>query len=512
MFHTGPFDREVDVVVLGFGDAGATAAITAHDEGAETLVIEKQPAGDHRPNSRYAHGFFVVPRDVDGAVEYLSAMYAVNGEQADAELIRAWAEETAATPAWLDRHGGVYTEPGIAGEHVTLPGHKSISVFKAGPTRAPGGYTGCPIYGLLCRLVADRGIEVRYGTAARWLLTDRHGAVVGVEVEHAGRTSRIGVRRGLVLAVGGYEANERLKTQYLPVTPVHFYGSEHNTGDGVAMALDVGAELWHMNVWAGQLVGRFPGEGYTGGTPIDLWGAGRFGPPEGRPAPGSIFVDGAGRRFVREPGVHHAANLEVLSMDADRLTRPRIPTWWIFDEARFTAAPLVSTYMGPAGPVREYTWSADNVAELERGWIRSAGSVAELATACGLDPAALEETVTRYNDHCAEGTDTDFGRDPGTLTPLGDPPYFAVPLWPGGSNTSGGPRRDAHARVASIRGGEIRNLYSAGELGSLYGLLYPAGGGSIAECLAFGRIAGRNAAAGQVFPDDVPAANDTGRI
>jgi succinate dehydrogenase/fumarate reductase flavoprotein subunit len=512
MYHAGPFDRETDVVVLGFGDAGAVAAITAHDEGAEVLVVEKQPAGDHRPNSRYANGFFVVPRDVDGAVEYLSAMYAVNGERVDPELIRTWAEETAATPGWLDRHGGTYTDLGIGGEHATLAGHGSISVFRAGPARTPDGYTGCPMYGFLRQLVAERGIEVRYGTAARWLLTDARGAVVGVETEHDGRRSRIGVRRGVVLAVGGYEASERLKAQYLPVTPVHFYGTEHNTGDGVTMALDAGAELWHMNVWAGHLVARFPGEGYTGGTGIDLWGSGRFAPPEGRPAPGSIFVDGSGHRFLREPGVHHAAHLEVLAMDTARLTHPRVPTWWIFDEARFTAATLVPTYMGPTGPVRDYAWSPDNGPELERGWIHSAGSVAELGTVCGIDPAALERTVARYNEHCAAGADADFGRDPGTLTPLTGPRYYAVPLWPGGSHTAGGPRRDAQARVAAVRGGSIRNLYGAGELGSLYGLLYPAGGGSIAECLAFGRIAGRNAAAGQISRDAPLVANDTEQV
>jgi hypothetical protein len=79
-------------------------------------------------------------------------------------------------------------------------------------------------------------------------------------------------------------------------------------------------------------------------------------------------------------------------MDTARLARPRVPTWWIFDEARFTVATLVPTYMGPTGPVRDYAWSRDNGAE-------------------------MEQTVARYNEHCAEGADADFGRDPGTLTP-----------------------------------------------------------------------------------------------
>ena len=499
MHYTGPFDQIVDVVVLGLGDAGAVAAVTAHDEGAEVLVVEKQEAAGHKPNSRYAAGFFLVSEDVDRAADYLSALYAVNGELSmiDPDLIRVWAEETAATPAWLDRHGGEYVKLDIRGEHPGLPGHDAVRVYKAKPVGAPDDYTGCPMYGFLLNLVAERGIEVQYGTRARWLLTDARGAVVGVETEHAGQVRRIGARRGVVLAAGGYEASQALKIQYLPITPVHFYGTEHNTGDGVTMAVEAGAELWHMNVWPGHLVARFPGDGYTGGTAVDLWGSGRFDPADDERAPGSIFVDGTGRRFVREPGRHHAAHREVLAMDADRLTHPRIPTWWIFDQTRFERAPLVSTYAGPAGPVGDYTWSEDNTEELRRGWIHSAGSIPELARACGLDPAVLEQTVARYNEQCAAGADTDFGRDPITMTPLDGDRYYAIPLWPGGSHTAGGPRRDARARVVSVRGETIGNLYSAGELGSIHGLLYPAGGGSIAECLAFGRIAGRNAAAGR---------------
>ncbi|WP_062351877.1 FAD-dependent oxidoreductase [Herbidospora yilanensis] len=498
MFHTGPFDRTADVVVLGYGDAGIVAAVTAHDLGAEVLVLEKQGRYDHRPNSRYAAGFFLVPTDVDRAVAYAEALYAVNGETVDPALIRAWAEETAANPAWLDEHGCAHADTGILGEHHILPGHDAITVHKALPGPRPAGYTGCPMHGFLRHLAERRDIEVRWGVRARWLLTDASGAVTGVLAEHEGRVERIGARRGVVLASGGFEAAPDLTTQYLPVTPVHFYGTRHNTGDGVRMAVEAGAELWHMNVWPGHFVARFPDSGYDGGTAIDLWGSGRFGPAPDRRPPGSIFVDGSARRFQAEPGPQHAAHLGLLAMDAAGLSRPRVPTWWIFDQARFDAATLVPTYSGPAGPVGDLEWSPGNEEELRRGWILMGDGPAEIAEQCGLDPDALEATIARYNAHCAAGADADFGRDPATLTPLAGPRYYALPLWPGGSHTLGGPRRDEHARVTSVRGGPVRNLYSAGELGSLHGLLYPAGGGSIAECLAFGRIAGRNAAANMI--------------
>src|SRR5262245_15968388 len=150
MYFTGEFDETVDVAVLGFGDAGAVAAVTAHDAGAHVVVLEKQPEATHRPNSRYAAGFFLVPTDVDGACRYLAALYAVNGEEVGPELIRTWAEETAANPAWLSDHGGTYTVMDLHGEHDTLPGHDSVTVYKAQHTAT---YAGCPLYGLLRSLV-----------------------------------------------------------------------------------------------------------------------------------------------------------------------------------------------------------------------------------------------------------------------------------------------------------------------------------------------------------------------
>ncbi|MFD0744652.1 FAD-binding protein [Phytohabitans flavus] len=216
-------------------------------------------------------------------------------------------------------------------------------------------------------------------------------------------------------------------------------------------------------------------------------------PARCRPARG-FFADGSGRRFTREPGRQHSLHLEVAGLDAERLVHPRIPAWWVFDERRRVKGSLVNTRMGPAGPVREIEWSADNLTEIDRQWVRRAPTVRALAAICGMDPDALERTVATYNAACASGVDDEFGRPAHTLTPLGDPPYYALALWPGGSNTSGGPRRDADARVWSVRGAPIPGLYSAGELGSMYGLLYPSGGGSVAECMAFGRIAGRNAA------------------
>jgi succinate dehydrogenase/fumarate reductase flavoprotein subunit len=110
-----------------------------------------------------------------------------------------------------------------------------------------------------------------------------------------------------------------------------------------------------------------------------------------------------------------------------------------------------------------------------------------------MDREALRGTVDRYNAGCRDGND-EFGRLPRTLVPLTGGPYYAVRMWPGGPNTQGGARRNADAQVMRVTGEPVPGLYSAGEFGSVYGMLYPSGGGNIAECIAFGRIAGDSVA------------------
>ena len=111
-----------------------------------------------------------------------------------------------------------------------------------------------------------------------------------------------------------------------------------------------------------------------------------------------------------------------------------------------------------------------------------------------MNSSVLHESIQRYNRFCQKGDDVDFHRPPWSLTPIENPPYYAVKLWPGGPNTQGGPRRNGKAQVVRPDNTPVPRLYSAGELGSVWGMLYQ-GGGNIAECIAFGRIAGNNAAA-----------------
>ena len=144
-----------------------------------------------------------------------------------------------------------------------------------------------------------------------------------------------------------------------------------------------------------------------------------------------------------------------------------------------------------AGP--GYRWSADNLAEVRRGWITRAGSPGELAARLGLDPAVLTETLTGFNAAAAAGRDDRFGRRAEYMAPLDLADLYAIELWPAVATTSGGPRRDAWSRVVRPDGTPVPGLYAAGGAGTVWGPFTHSGGG-LTDALVFGQRAGQHAA------------------
>jgi succinate dehydrogenase/fumarate reductase flavoprotein subunit len=140
---------------------------------------------------------------------------------------------------------------------------------------------------------------------------------------------------------------------------------------------------------------------------------------------------------------------------------------------------------------QRFQWSQDNSREVKKGWINMAPTLSGLAGKLGLPAAQLEETARLFNEACGNGKDV-FGRPPDKMERI-DAPYYGLPIWPTLLNTQGGPRRNEKAQILDVKGDRIPRLYSAGELGSIWGSLYP-GAGNVCEALVYGRIAGRNAA------------------
>jgi hypothetical protein len=209
------------------------------------------------------------------------------------------------------------------------------------------------------------------------------------------------------------------------------------------------------------------------------------------PADGYILVDQNGRRFCNETGLeHYSMWMEVTRFDMKALRYSRIPSYVIFDERTRSSGPITSVGHGAN---RGYRWSADNRVEIDRGWIANGKSANELARKLGIQESLLGTTLASYEQSCRRGNDNEFGRAQRTLVELqGD--LFGLPVWPCLLNTQGGPKRNSRGQILDVWGTPIKRLYSAGELGSIWGLLYQSGG-NLGECLGLGRMAGTNAAA-----------------
>lgn len=493
---TDPYDAEYDLVIVGFGAAGMAAALTGCELGLSVLVVEKQSSEVHTPNLRMSRGIVMGVNDVERASDYLAAC-AVN--MVPREVLLAFAQRALGLMGWLRIVCPDIPFTRVAGaEHVEFEGANAIDAWQAGMARFkrdPDALTGRDLYASLRVAVEKTATTIAWSSPASRLIT-KDGEVLGVVVlQGFGEQRRIRARAGVVLAPGGFEYDEAAKLTYLRAHPMHFYGSPANTGDGLRMAQAAGADLWHMNVIVGRAIGHFTLDngvamGFQLG--IDSTAMGYQQAPAGY-----VITDRFGKRFANENVqalLAHSFYFDLLQFDADRGVYPRIPCYWFFDERRRNSGPLSSPMVG-AGAVGLYAWSQDNSAEIDRGWITRGDSILDAARNAGIeDPIAAAQTVEAYNAACISGTTDRLGRPPATMIALTNPPYYCVKLFPGGSNTTGGPRRDAQARVLDVFGMPIDGLFGAGELGQVSGLLYAADGANLAEAFCFGQIAALSAA------------------
>ena len=476
------WDMEADVVVVGFGAAGVATAVTAHELGANVLLLEKAPMGHEGGNTRVAGQGYLNTSSVDQAIAYLTALcgpYTV-----PKTMIRVWAEEMCNNNAWLESLGGdpqEHQHQPVGIEFPELPGSDCVHKFHDGPVY---GYSNT--WKLFERLVKERPIRILYETPGKGLI--QHGTtqeILGVRTEQGQRVLNVKARQAVVLTCGGFENNQEMIRNYLPGLPYCYTsGSPYNEGDGIRMAMAVGADLWHMNNFAGPSMALKVPEFRTTFSMQAL----HFS----KTIPGGMIVVGPdARRFTDEK--YKTSHGKVKRHGRWMPLVTPCPMFMVFDHTLFTAAPLYDKEPshGWTQIIERYDWSADNQVELAKGWVKHADSIAALATTLDLGPSTLVDTVDRWNSHCAAQKDPDFGRSK-MLAPITTPPFYAVELSPCMLNTQGGPKRNEKAQIVRPDGTPILRLYSAGELGSIYSYLYQ-GTGNIGECLAFGRIAARHA-------------------
>jgi len=352
--------------------------------------------------------------------------------------------------------------------------------------------SGRQLYLALKNCVTSRGIPILYETPVKNLIQNPVSKeIVGVVAERQGKKICVKAKKAVVLACGGYEADYEMQGYFnYPGIKIYPWGTPYNTGDGIKMVSEIGAPLWHMFSieWDAPCL-KVPSEQY--GIAIQV-STGRTGA-----SARFIFVNKYGRRFMDDTKnlVHTKETLELTYFSHARVEYPNMPFYIIFDETFRANQPLLSKRpMAWNGIHNVYEPSKDNTAEIEKGWISKGNTIKELAAKMGIDPAGLEETVAKYNQYCRNGKDAEFGRGKASLVPIDHPPYYGAELALTLINTQGGPKHNGKAQTLDKEDKPIPRLYTPGELGSFFGFLYP-GGSNIPEAIAFGRIAGENAAA-----------------
>lgn len=471
------WDAETDVVVVGFGIAGTTAACEAADAGAEVILLEKAPKEEAGGSSRVNGGFMTINsgyEDPEMCYRYWRGMYdkdVIEARLAAWPLMKEWID---ANPIeGLEEYNTSDDKPGTGSSNTTEILNQYFH---------PAG--GWQLYLSLEKAVENRDIEVMYSTPAVDLIQDTEtGTIIGVVAGQDGNYIRIKARRGVILTTGSYTGNPEMVKQFNHAgIYIASYDSPYNTGDAIPMVAKVGGQIWgfanesiEYQDWAIKQASEEIGTGIRYARPGSADGA-------------HIIVNKAGKRFMSEyiNTRHNHTQLRVLDWDENVNEYINSPFWMVFDDmvmanriGAYGATEEVDASYGTAmtmtwnGVYKTYPWSDDNSAELEKGWIVTGDTLEELAAnmkainyfgdEVTVDAEGLKASVEAYNAACAAGEDTEFGRSAESLQPLGEGPYYAVELCPAAMYANAGPRINAQNQVIDGNGDPIPHLYAGGQ-------------------------------------------------
>ena len=483
------WDETTDVLVIGFGGAGAVTAVTAHDLGKKVLIVEKMPAAGG--NTAVSAGGFMCPDDIEKAYKYLKGSHEYGASDYDDELLKIFANRSFELNNFIKKLDPeaktfVYGYAGFKG----LEGADVIKRYRVrGQKGAPKKGSGDCLFDLLKAAVDKRSIPVWLESPAVSLIK-RGNEVLGAVIRKNGKELNVRANLGVVLCTGGYEFDKESLMNFTMGKDILALGSPGNTGDGLRLAQSAGAKLWHMQAYSATLAVKFPGfETAVGASPK---------------GPGYIWVDQDGKRFVNELVDGHCRLYVVQQIDSINHRFPRIPCYLVFDQDTLNRGALGSSLgSGYAINRLKHTWTKDLAKEVELGVVKKADTIAGLAKAINVPEKNLEKTVEKWNADMKAGVDSDFGRAikgvaksyafdaPLRSGPIEKGPFYAIALYPTLVNTQGGPRRNEKSQVLDALNNVVPRLYVAGELGSIWGPIYQ-GACNNAESLVFGQIAGEN--------------------
>ena len=444
---TDPFD----VVVVGGGIAGLSAANRAAQQGLKVAVLERGDGPQYLCNSRYSGGVLHISMHnaKDPAEKLMEVIKHATGGKADPVLARALATTAGRAIDWLQAEGAKYIRVGniVWQQHVLAPPR---------PIVAGLDWKGRGPDVTLRQLVTN--LEKRGGKLIRipaQTLMEKEGQCIGVEAGEGAAKQQFHAK-AVVLADGGYQGNPALVREHMGIdlAKVKTRGAGTGVGDGMRMARAMGAQFSELNYFYGHMLSRdsFTNDKVWPYPQLDELGT------------VGIVVNDAGERFVDEGqgGVFVANTIA-------RLANP-LSTWAILDHAIWE------------GPGRTARIPANPQLANAGGTIIKANTLHELAAKTGIAVERFQLTVNGYNQALANGQTAGLApprsAQPIVPAPIAKPPYYAVPLCAGMTYTFGGIFTDGDARVMSTRGAPIDGLYAVGATtGGLEG--GTAGGGYV---------------------------------
>ena len=488
---------DADVVVIGAGGAGMTAAMTAADAGQKVVIVESQAmvggnsaratggmnaaktvyqdenefneaagvekmlksaADNYADNetitalaktvSEQWAAYQANPTGYFDSVELMELDTMVGGKGInDPELVKTLCEGTAPAIDWLDENGitlhNVSSFGGASVKRIHRPVNEEGKVVSVGAYMIP----------LLQENCEKRGIDIVLNTTVDTILTDANGAAVGVSGTDKDGNTVVVNAKSVILATGGFGANLDMVTQYKPeLAGFMTTNAAGAQGQGIEMATAIGAGTVDMD----QIQIHPTVEANTAALIT-----------EGLRGDGAILVNANGERFIDEVGTR-----DVVS--AAEIAQPGSYSWLIVDQAMVDASSVIQGY-------------------ITKGYTKTGSTYEELAKELDVDPATFANTMETWNSYVEAKNDPDFGRT-SFANPLNNGPYYAIKVTAGVHHTMGGVTINSETEVLKADGSVIPGLFAAGEVtGGVHGA-NRLGGTAVADFVVFGRIAGESAA------------------
>lgn len=442
-------DTETDVVIIGAGGAGLSAAVAAREGGASVIVLEKMPIVGG--NTNYATGGLNASETSiqakmgisDSNEQYIEDTMVGGKNINDLALVTEMVEKSAETVDWLIKLGADLTDVGKMAGSTNSRTHR--------PTG--GAAVGAHLSAALEKAAKAAGADIRLNQEVTKIINE-NGKAVGVVVSTKDGEYTIKAK-AVIVATGGFGANPTLVESYKP--ELKGFGTTNHagaTGDALTWAKDFNAALTDI-----EQIQTHP-------TVVPVKNLMITEAVRGN---GAIMINRDGNRFCTEMATRDVMSAAILEQTGGT-------AYLMFDTSIRKSLKAIETYAS-------------------QGLLTEGATVAELAQKLGIPEATLEKTVTDYNSYVANGNDPDFGRKASEMPrALVEGPYYVVEVGPAIHHTMGGLKINTKAEVIDTNGNVIPALYAAGEVtGGIHGA-NRLGGNAVADITVFGKIAGEQAA------------------